>query len=84
MDFLRHMVGASRLGMVVAHRLGVFVAHRVGAVIVPECGEPIACLAPVVVMEHVGVVRPDLDLHVGPSRRVSDERALDFLLAGRG
>ena len=42
--------------IVVAPRLGVAVAHRVGAVIVSEGGEPIACLAPVAVVDHAGVV----------------------------
>ena len=42
--------------IVVAPRLGVAVAHRVGAVIVSEGSEPIACLAPVTVVDHTGVV----------------------------
>jgi hypothetical protein len=34
--------------------------------IIPDFGKPAVHLTPVRLLEHVRVVRPELDLHIGP------------------
>ena len=53
-------------GVADAVRSGVGIAGRVGAAVVPELGEPAVRLEPAVLPEPAGVLRLDLDLHVGP------------------
>jgi hypothetical protein len=55
-----------RPGITTGGAPGMVIAGRPGVTFVPDFGEPAVHLTPVRLLEHVRVVRPDLDLHIAP------------------